>query len=80
MSDESDEMRERRRAQKAKEFAEFQTDHAEAQRQLDWAWQMKLARDAEEAYRRSRPEEVPEQGEYSPIARFERETRHKRSW
>jgi hypothetical protein len=35
---------------------------------------LKLLKDAERAYRARRPDEIPERGEYSPIARFERET------
>jgi len=74
MGDESDEMQARRRARERKEFEEWSSERAKAQRALDWAWELKLARDAELAYRRARPDEIPERGEYSPIARYERET------
>jgi hypothetical protein len=50
------------------------------QRTLDWNWQIKLARDAEIAYRRARPDERAWSDnpdvlvDWSPIARYERET------
>jgi hypothetical protein len=74
MGDESDEMRARRRAQEAKEYVEYQSEQNQRQRILDWNWQLKLAKDAERAWRARRPDEIPERGEYSPIARYERET------
>jgi hypothetical protein len=74
MGDESEEMHARRRAQEAKEYAEYQSEHARAQRQLDWAWELELARRAERAWRRRSPDEIRERGEYDPIARYERET------
>jgi len=43
---------------------------------LDAAWEQKLWRDAERAYRRARvPDERLEKGKYSLVARFEREMR-----
>jgi hypothetical protein len=66
-------MRERRRKREQEEYALYQSPANQLQRTLDWNWQLKLARDAERAYRRRAPDEHPERGEYSPIARFERE-------
>jgi hypothetical protein len=65
----------RRRAQEAREYAEYQSETDQLQRTLDWHWQIKLAGDAERAYRRARPDEIPEHGEYDPIQRFMREQR-----
>jgi len=46
----------------------------QAQREIDFWWTLELNRRSEAAYRRRRPDEIPERGEYSPIARYERET------
>jgi hypothetical protein len=80
MGDESDDMRARRRAQEAREYSEYQSPHAQLQRQMDYAWTLELARRAERAWRRSRPDVREWCGEYSPIAQFEEETRGSRSW
>jgi hypothetical protein len=74
MSDYETETMRRRREQERREYAEYQSPANQLQRTLDWNWQMKLAKDAEAAYRRRAPDEHPERGEYSPIARYERET------
>jgi len=67
---------ERRRAQEAKEYAAYQSAQNQKQRMLDAAWEQKLWRDAERAYRRARvPDERLEKGKYSLVARFEREMR-----
>jgi hypothetical protein len=81
MSDyQSDEAMRRRRERERQEYLEYSSEQAKAQRALDWAWELKLARDAEAAYRRGRPDERSRDGsgvisEYDPIARYERETR-----
>jgi hypothetical protein len=69
----------RRRERERQEYLEYSSESAKAQRALDWAWEQKLWRDSEEAYRRARPDERPRGGsnvisEYDPIARYERET------
>jgi hypothetical protein len=74
MSDQSDEMMRRRRAQETKEYLEYTSQHAKAHRQLDWAWELELARRTEAPHRRRCPDEKPERGEYDPIERHERET------
>jgi hypothetical protein len=79
MGDQSDAMRERRRKREQEEYALYQSPANQLQRTLDWNWQMKLARDAEIAYRRARPDERSRDGsnvitDYDPIARYERET------
>jgi hypothetical protein len=57
------------------EYLAFENDPlAQALAETDCQWTIELNRRAEEAYRRSRPDEIPERGEYSPIARYERET------
>jgi hypothetical protein len=64
--------------QVAKEHAAFERDElAKRQLELDFWWQIKLARDAERRARARAPDEHPERGEYNPIARYERETRSK---
>jgi hypothetical protein len=69
----SDEMRRRRAERERQEYQQYNSEHAKAQRAIDWAWELELARRAERPWRR-RPDEIPERGEYSPIARYERET------
>jgi hypothetical protein len=68
-----DAMKHRQRRQK-KEWEEANTPAAKAQRELDFWWEIELNRRAEAAWRARRPDEHPERGEYSPIARYERET------
>jgi len=75
MSDyESDEARAIRQAQQRREWEAANTPAARAQRELDFWWQVELNRRSEAAWRARRPDEIPERGEYSPIARYERET------
>jgi hypothetical protein len=80
MSDYESETERRRRQRAREEYAEFQDPRNRAQRDLDYWWTTKLAKDAEQAYRRARPDERSRDGsgvltDYSPIARYERETR-----
>jgi hypothetical protein len=70
----SGEMRRRRAERERQEYQQYNSEHAKAQRAIDWAWGLELARRSEAAWRRRRPDEIPERGEYSPIARYERET------
>jgi hypothetical protein len=70
----SDEARAIVQARHRKEYEEANTEHAKRQQELDFWWTVELNRRSEAAYRRRRPDEIPERGEYSPIARYERET------
>jgi hypothetical protein len=75
---ESETMR-RRRERERQEYAEYQSEANQLQRRIDWPWELKLLRDAGEAYRRARPDERSRDGsnvisDYDPIARYERET------
>jgi hypothetical protein len=80
MSDyESDQARANRRAREKREWDEANTEFARAQRLVDFHWQMRLTREAEAAARRRAPDERSRDGsdvltDWSPIARFERET------
>jgi hypothetical protein len=72
--DESDDARAIRQAVQKREWEAANTPAARAQNELDFWWTLELNRRSEAAYRRRRPDEIPERGEYSPIARYERET------
>jgi hypothetical protein len=71
---ESDEARAIRQAQHRKEWEAANTEAARHQQEIDFWWLQELHRRSEAAWRRRRPDEIPERGEYSPIARYERET------
>ena len=56
------------------EYLMFESDPlAQAQAETDCKWAAELNRQAEEAYRRSHPDEIPERGIYDPIQRFMRD-------
>jgi hypothetical protein len=62
--DMSDEMRRRRAERERQEYQQYNSEHAKAQRAIDWAWELELARRAERAWRR--PDEIPERGRVRP--------------
>jgi hypothetical protein len=69
MSDDaSDQGRRNYSKQLAREYAEINTPLARAQRALDVWWEQRLLQRA-----RARRSEIPERGDYSPVARFDRE-------
>jgi hypothetical protein len=71
---ESDDARAIRQAQHRREWEAANTEAARQQQEIDFWWTLELNRRSEAAYRRRCPDEHPERGEYSPIARYERET------
>jgi hypothetical protein len=72
-SGESDATSTNRQAQQKREWEAANTEAAKHQKLLDYWWSLELNRRAEAAWRARRPDEIPERGEYSPIARYERE-------
>jgi len=76
---ESDDARAIRQAVQKREWQEANTEHAKAQRMINWAWEVKLAKDEERRARLRAPDERSRDGsgvltDYSPNARYERET------
>jgi hypothetical protein len=62
--------------QTRKEVEEADSEWVRRQRELDFWWAINLARKAEARQRRM---EIPERGDYSPIARFDQEADDKQA-
>jgi hypothetical protein len=56
--------------QKRREIEEFDNPIVKRQKEIDFWWEINLARQAEARQRRT---EIPERGDYSPVARLDRE-------
>jgi len=51
----SDEMRRRRAERERQEYQQYNSEHAKAQRAIDWAWELELARLPPRRNTRARP-------------------------